>query len=171
MSNYISDDGFARIVAEEVKNKTSPADKQMLLQEHNWERWRDALIALSQNLQEQIESIEADAMADKIRYEAMGSSGRRLANEAANAYSSRKIKVSRFKFHVDKRLDEVTVMIETGKVMASDGWQNVEFLRKGISAHRALMREYDLEPTAIDRALWATLDNKWNFDSIDTDSL
>jgi hypothetical protein len=33
------------------------------------------------------------------------------------------------------------------------------------------MREFDLEATAIDKALWATLDSKWTFDSIDIDSL
>jgi hypothetical protein len=34
-----------------------------------------------------------------------------------------------------------------------------------------MIREFDLEETAIDKALWSTLDGKWNFDSIDPSSL
>jgi hypothetical protein len=33
--------------------------------------------------------------------------------------------------------------------------------------HKDLLYEYDLEETAIDRALWDALDNRWTFESID----
>lgn len=171
MTNFYSDDAFASMVAEEVKNNLSPVHKKILMDKSNWGRWKDALVALSENLQEQLDTIDADAASDKIRYEGMGHAGRRLATEAASVYASRRAKVSRFKFHVDRKLDEVAMMIDTGEAIASDGWKQVEFFKKAIAVHRSLMREYDLESTAIDKALWATLDNKWVFDSIDADSL
>jgi hypothetical protein len=33
------------------------------------------------------------------------------------------------------------------------------------------MEELDLEPTAVDVALWAALDGKWEFDSLNYDDL
>jgi hypothetical protein len=33
------------------------------------------------------------------------------------------------------------------------------------------LRDYDLEETSIDRALWATLESKWEFDQIDVENL
>ena len=53
----------------------------------------------------------------------------------------------------------------------TDGWEKVDFLRKAISTHRNMLREYDLEDTSIDRALWATLDNKWEFESVSEENL
>lgn len=170
-TKVMNDDMFAGMVAEEVKNKLSSGQRNELLKQENWERWKDALLALVDNLEDQIQDIEEDAEADRIRYEGMGHDGKRLAREAAQAYNSRKTKVSRFLFHVNKRLDEVTQMIETGETIKSDGWTEADFLRKAIIKHRHMMREFDLEETAIDRALWSTLDNKWTFDSIDPASL
>jgi hypothetical protein len=167
----INDDIFAGMVAEEVKNKLSSNQRKELLKQENWTRWRDALLALVDNLEDQVASIDEDAEADRMRYEALGKEGRRLAKEAAQAYNSRKIKVNRFLFHVNRRLDEVTKMIETGEAIQSDGWEEVDFLRRSIIKHRSMMREFDMEETAIDRALWSTLDGKWNFDSIDASSL
>jgi hypothetical protein len=34
-----------------------------------------------------------------------------------------------------------------------------------------MLRDFDLEETSIDRALWATLEGGWDFDEIDVDSL
>lgn len=167
----INDDEFARMVAEEVKNKLSPLHKKELLKSENWERWKDALLYLSDNLQGQIDSVEADAEADEKRYLSMGREGKYLAKEAQKAYEVKKKKVSRFKFHVDKRLDEVASMIETGHEIPSDGWDKVDFYRNAIIRHRAMLREFDLEETAIDRALWATLNDEWIFDQIDVDNL
>lgn len=167
----LNDDSFARMVAEEVKNKLSPTHKQILLEKQNWSRWKDALIALSQNLQIQIDNIEADSDSDAVRYAALGPAGVKLTREASSYYDTKATRVKRFKFHVDKRLDEVMNMIETGTEIETDGWDQVEFLRRAIVTHRTLMRSFDLEDTAIDRALWSTLDNKWLFDSITNDNL
>ena len=167
----LNDDAFARMVAEEVKNKLSPLHKKQLMEKENWSRWRDALLFLSENLKEQIDEIEYDAQADEDRYTALGRDGRRLAIESKAAYDSKLKKVSRFKFHVDKRLDEVASMIETGDEISSDGWEQVDFYKRAIATHRAMLRDYDLEETSIDRALWATLESKWEFDQIDVENL
>ena len=78
----LTDDAFAQLVAEEVKNKLSPGQRQVLLESVNWDRWKRALNALSDNLLTQIESIEADAESDANRYMALGRDGRKLAKEA-----------------------------------------------------------------------------------------
>lgn len=167
----INDDAFAGMVAEEVKNRLSKSERKELLKPENWNRWKETLLALVENLEDQIANIDADSEADRIRYEGMGTDGRRLAKEAAQAYNSKRVRIKRFLFHVNRRLDEVTTMIETGKVIESDGWAEAELFKKAIIKHRAMLRDFDLEETAVDRALWSTLDGKWLFDSIDASSL
>jgi len=167
----MNDDAFSKMVAEEVKNKLLQQDREFLLKEENWERWKDALLALVEILDEQISEIDLDAESDRIRYEQLGRSGKRLAQEAANAYNSKKHKINRFKYHVEKRLDQVAKMIETGEKIDDEPSAEVDLLKKAIIKHRELLREYDLEETAIDRALWDVLKNKWTFDSIDASSL
>ena len=60
----INDDVFARLVSEEVKNKISSVQKQILLEPENWHRWKDGLLLLIENLEIQIEGIKDDADAD-----------------------------------------------------------------------------------------------------------
>jgi hypothetical protein len=167
----IDDTTFAQMVAEEVKNKLSPIQRDLLMQRENWERWRDNLQALVDNLDDQIEDINMDNNADIERFQKMGRDGKILAQEASRAYEGRKKKILRFRFHVNKRLDEISAMIDTGEAPESNGWQEMETLKKAIIKHRTLLREFDLEETSIDRALWAVLDNEWLFDSIDESSL
>lgn len=167
----INDDTFARLVAEEVKNKLSPAQRLVLMDSENWGRWQKALLHLIENLENQIESLDADAEADARRYKALGRQGKEVAREAEKAYTQRITKTKRFKFHVEQRLDEVTQMIETGTVVEPNGWDEITFLKRAIATHRELLREYDLEDTAIDRALWDALKNKWSFDDINSNNI
>ena len=163
----ITDDVFARMVAEEVKNKLSPNQKQVLLEPENWDRWKRALLYLLSNLEEQIEDLKSDSISDSIRYGKMGKHGEKLAVEASKSYRLKIQKIERFKFHVSRRLDDVATMMETGDVAKSDGWAEVAFLKRAISKHKAMLAEYDMEETPIDRALWMALDNEWTFDDID----
>ena len=167
----INDDTFARLVAEEVKNKLSPNQRQILLDKENWGRWKDALIALIENLDSQIESIQEDADADARRYSSFGQDGSEMAKEAKKAYGGRIHKIERFKFHVNRRLDDVCKMIETGEQVESNGWDEVAFLKRAIATHRTLLKDYDLEDTAIDRALWDALCNTWSFDTINPNNI
>jgi len=96
--------------------------------------------------------------------------------ESNFAYTNKKTKIERFKFHVNRRLDDVTKIIETG---ATDNVGNdllsvnndANFFRKAIIKHRELLQEYDLEETEIDRALWKTLNNEWTFGDINEGNL
>ena len=171
MAVMINDDVFARLVSEEVKNKISSVQKQILLEPENWHRWKDGLLLLIENLEIQIEGIKDDADSDAERYLSMGRSGERLASEAAREYQHRIKKIDRFKFYVNHRLDEVMTMIETGETVSSDGWGRAAFLENAIIKHKNLLREYDLEDTSIDRALWAAISGKWEFDDINEKNL
>ena len=166
----LTDDAFAQLVAEEVKNQLSPSQRETLLAVENWDRWKRALMALTTNLVVQIVEIEANAEADENRYSAMGRDGRKLAKEAQAAYATRKARIERFKFHVAKSLDQVAGMIETGQPIADAG-ETANFYRRAIIKHRELMAQFDMEDTAIDRALWGTLENKWEFDRVTSDAL
>lgn len=162
----MNDDAFARLVAEEVKNRVSRAQKEFLHMPDNWTRWQRALVALCDNLQNQVNAIESDQERDRARYEALGEDGIRLLAEAMSDYDNRQSKVQRFKFHVEKRLDEVTRMIALGVEQADDNIGMAVFLRAAISKHRDLLYDLDIEPTKIDEALWSSLDGEWTFDKI-----
>ena len=60
----------------------------------------------------------------------------------------------------------VDAFVETGEPMDASPWETVDFYRLAIITHRKMLQEYDLEDTEIDRALWATLDNRWDFDKV-----
>lgn len=165
----INDDAFAYMVAEEVKNKLSPAQREELLKKDNWSRWQEALLVLVSNLNMQLEELNEQEEQDNQRFSNIGS--RRMQKEMHNAYSTRRTKIERFRFHVNKRLDEVTAMIETGVAPNVNVWEKVEFLKRAIFEHRKMMHENDMEATPIDLALWAALSERWEFDNIDTSLL
>lgn len=167
----INDDAFARMVSEDVKNKISSIEKSLLMQPENWDRWRDTLLVLVENLDRQIDSLANDADADSERYSSMGRSGERLASAAARDYQFKIKKIDRFRFHVNRRLDEVVVMIETGTVKEEDGWERAAFLENAIYRHRSLIKEFELEETSIDKALWSALEGQWDFETIDEESI
>jgi hypothetical protein len=160
------DDTFARLVAEEVKNKVTPEQKDYLRLPENWTRWQRALTVLTNNLDQQLESLKNEERRDTENYRALGDDGVKLLTESLSEIEVRRKKILRFKFHVDSRVDEVTRMIALGSDAVDERLRGVEFLRKAIERHRELLDEFDIEPTAVDRALWASLENKWDFDSV-----
>jgi hypothetical protein len=168
----VNDDTFANMVADDVKNKVTPQQRAILMEQKNWDKWKRALVVLVDNLDEQISDAKCAMEVDANRYKAaLGSDGKKLIHESNQAYQRRIVKIERFKDHVQRRLDQVVSMIETGEPINSNPWEMVDFYRKVISTHRSLMNKYNLEPTAIDNALWESLENKWTFDSITADSI
>lgn len=167
----ITDDVFAQMVAEEVKNRLSPSQKKILLQPENWDRWKRALTALLMNLNEQIESTKSDMASDQRRYSHMGDEGQALSAAAQSAYDQRLNKIGRFKFYVENRLAQVEGMIVSDTAMETTPVEDLNFLRRAIGMHQQLLDKFDLEATSIDRALWATLDNRWEFDEVDASNL
>jgi predicted HNH restriction endonuclease len=167
----MSNDAFARLVAEEVKNKVTQQQIDYLNMPDNWGRWHRALLALDSNLEGQLVRLEDDKQRDSQRYERLGEDGLRLLAEAIATYDDRIKKIERFKFHVQNKIDYVTQKIALGvnSHTTEDVSQSEALLRNGIQRHMDLLQEYDMEPTDIDKALWALLDGKWLFDSIEID--
>ena len=167
----MNDDAFARLVAEEVKNKVSRSQRDYLMLPDNWQRWQRALVALTNNLGAQLDRIDEDESLDRARYEALGEDGLRLLAEAMADYENRRKKIERFKYHVEVRSDQITKMIALGTDSADAEIKTVDFLRKAIERHREMLYENDMEPTPIDEALWASLEGKWSFENIDLSDL
>jgi hypothetical protein len=159
----MNDDAFARLIAEDVKNTATPSQREYLALESNLHRWKRGLIALVENLNQQIASLDADQQDDMQRYISMGKDGEKLLGQSIEHYTSKIAKIKRFKFHVEKRLNEVNSRLE------NNGMENAsfaEFLKAAILKHKELMLELELDPTEIDEALWAAVDNIWNFDNV-----
>ena len=167
----MNDDAFARLVAEEVKNRVSKTQRDFLHMPENWERWQRSLISLCTNLGNQIVYIESDQSADRSRYEALGNDGIKLLAEAMSDYEQKRSKIERFKFHVEKRLDDVTVMIASGPDSIDENIGLAVFLKSAIVKHHELLNEYDIEPTPVDQALWSSLEGKWLFDEIRSEDI
>jgi hypothetical protein len=161
----MNDDAFAKLVAEEVKNRATRDSRAFLLRSDNWDRWQKALLALIENLDIQIENIDYDIEADTERYTKI-EGGSILLSEALANYELRKKKIQRFRFHVENRLNQVNKMIETGVEIEDDALTTLVTLQKAIRRHKEMMYEYDLEDTPIDRALWASLEGRWEFEKI-----
>jgi len=160
------DETFARLVAEEVKNRVTDEQREYLRLPENWTRWQRALMILADNLNGQLTILTNQEKDDTERYKALGDAGLKLLAETLSEYETRRKKISRFKFHVDTRLDEITRMIALGSDAIDERLKTVDFLRKAIERHQSLLQELDMEPTSVDKALWATLDGKWEFDDI-----
>lgn len=162
----MNDDAFARLVAEEVKNKVSKSQRLVLMEKENWDKWRRALIALTGTLQNQLDNLADDEESDRERYAELGADGQRLLAMAMSDYNMRRSKIERFKFHVERRLDEVEQMISTGQPPDSDPLKNAILYENAIKKHRELIETYDIEPTTIDLALWDALEGQWSFNKI-----
>lgn len=167
----MNDDAFARLVAEEIKNNVSQDKRDYLHLPENWVRWQRAVQTLADNLDNQLTSIRRQEEDETRIYREMGQDGLKMLAEMTAEFDNRRKKIERFRFHVINRLDEITRMIALGTDVVEERIKTVEFLRKAIERHRELMREYELEPTTIDSALWSALDGKWDFDSITEDAL
>jgi hypothetical protein len=161
----MNDDAFAKLVAEEVKNRATKDSRSFLLRKENWQRWHDTLVALIENLNNQVAGIQADIEADTDRYSKIDG-GSLLLSESLASYELRKKKIDRFRFHVENRLNQVSKMIETGVELQDEALVNLMMLQKAIRRHRDMMYEFDLEETSIDKALWAALDGRWDFEKI-----
>jgi hypothetical protein len=162
----MNDESFARLVAEDVKNKSSRDQKAYLMLPENWTRWQRALAALKDNLSEQIDRIvsQEDSVAEK--YKDLGDEGLKILTELRADWDDRRKKIERFRYYVEQKYDEVTRMIAVGGDEVDERLSLVDFYRKAISKHRELMFRYEMDPTPIDGALWSSLDGKWEFDGI-----
>lgn len=167
----MNDDTFARVVAEDVKNRASDTQRDYLMLPENWNKWQRSLKTLEANLASQLVGIQDHETKQIDIYKALGQDGIKLVVEATADFESRRKKIERFKFHVTNRLDDVARMIAMGTDEVEERLKTVDFLRRAIEQHQGMMTSYNLEPTPIDVALWATLDGRWEFDDLPEDEI
>jgi hypothetical protein len=167
----MQDETFARLVAEEVKNRVTDTQVDYLRLPENWGRWQRALLTLIDNLNNQLVGIDEQEKADADRYRSLGEHGITLIAESLSEHEARRKKITRFRFHVESKLDEVTRMIGLGTEAVDDQVKAVDFLRRAIERHRELNEQAMIDPTPIDLALWQALEGKWEFDTIDPNSI
>lgn len=162
----MNDDTFARVVAEDVKNRATEAQREYLMLPENWSKWQRALKTLENNLNDQVIAIQHSETHQIKTLQALGDDGRILITEATLEFENRRKKIERFKFHVTTRIDEVSRIIGMGTTAIDERLKTVDFLRKAIEQHKVMMTSYDLEPTPIDKALWVALEGRWEFDDL-----
>jgi hypothetical protein len=167
----MQDETFARLVAEEVKNRVTDTQVDYLRLPENWGRWQRALLTLIENLNNQLVGIDEQEKADADRYRSLGEHGITLIAESLSEHEARRKKITRFRFHVESKLDEVTRMIGLGTEAVDNQVKAVDFLRRAIERHRELNEQAMIDPTPIDLALWQALEGKWEFDTIDPNSI
>ena len=171
LGKTMNDDTFARVVAEDVKNRASDTQRDYLMLPENWNKWQRSLKTLEANLASQLVGIQDHETKQIDIYKALGQDGIKLVVEATADFESRRKKIERFKFHVTNRLDDVARMIAMGTDEVEERLKTVDFLRRAIEQHQGMMTSYNLEPTPIDVALWATLDGRWEFDDLPEDEI
>lgn len=165
----LTNEAFARLVAEDVKNRVTDEQKKYLRLPENVERWQRNLVALLENLAGQLTELNEREQGETERYKQLGDDGIRLLAESQADIDQRRKRISRFRYHVENRLDEATRLIAVAEIGVEG--EMAAFLQKSIERHRELINEADLDPTPIDRALWAALEGRWDFDDIDLDSV
>lgn len=166
----MNEDAFSRLVAEEVKNKASDTQKEYLNLPENWDRWQTALVALIDNLDEQLADLQESEDTQRERYEALGKDGLKLLAEMLADFEYKKKRIIRFRHHVERKLEAVRRMVDGQSEVIEERARLVEFLRSAIERHRGLTVQVGMEPTSIDEALWQALTGAWAFDDIDLSS-
>lgn len=163
----MNDEVFARLVAEDVKNKSSESQKKYLMMPENILRWKRALKYLSDNLEEQMTEIDIQEKERVSRFINLGEEGSVLLAESSSNSLIRRSKIERFRFFVNHKLDEVTRISST---TTQDENSAEDFYRRAIKKWWELMENFEMEPTRVDLALYASLDGKWGFDDLNKDN-
>lgn len=167
----MNDDAFARLVGDEVKNRVSNSQREFLNLPENNDRWQAALGTLLENLDDQLGDLQEREDRERERYEALGVDGAALLAAMVTDVETRRKKIARFRFHVERRLEAVQRQEAGNSELIEERARLVEFLRKAIEQHQSMLAETDLDPTPIDHALWAALSGEWTFDKINLDDI
>lgn len=167
----LNETNFARLVAEDVKNKATEEQQELLRSPENRERWRRALLDLIENLNGQIEDLDANLETDITRYKKLGKSANDLIVQAQIAYDDRTNKIKRFRFYVEQRLVEVERLLALGTTDYAAQDTMLTMLQRAIATHETISSTQGFEPHEADIALWASLDGRWLFDDIPLDEV
>jgi hypothetical protein len=164
----INDETFARLVADNIKNRTTTAQNKYLELPENSYRWQRALNALIRNLDEQINQINLDAQSDSDRYSQIGDAGAELLTQAISHYDAKKQKIERFRFYVVKKLADVVMSGKVNNSVAQDG---DSIVHRAVRKHMSMGQLYGIEQTPLDRALYKALEGIWSFDDLKEEDL
>jgi len=167
----MNDDAFARLVGDEVKNKISRSQREFLNLPENNERWQEALQVLIANLDEQLSDLADRETRERERFEALGDEGAALLAAMESDVETRRNKITRFRFYVERRLESVQRESAGNSELIEERARLVEFLRQAIERHQSMIAEVELDPTPVDHALWAALNGAWEFDKINLDEI
>lgn len=162
----LSDDAFARLVAEDVKKRTSPEQQTFLRSSEHRDRWRRALEALLENLDKQLGDLQEAYEKDQERYKDFGAAGTAMLVQVEAETNDRRKKIDRFRFYVEQSLIEADRLIALGDD-TGDQDSTIAFLQKAIETHKRMADEHEFSPNPIDLALWETLNGRWLFDEIE----
>jgi hypothetical protein len=169
----LTDENFARLVAEDVKNRVSSEQSDYLRQPENHDRWKRSLQLLLVNLDGQLDELATKEELEVRRYSNLGVDGVGLLAEVQTVIEQRRRKIVRFRFHVEQRLDDVTRMSNAVSKVESEQIGNYNLLKSAIEKHKSIILDQDFFPSlsdaeqdSIDEALWASLDGVWAFDQI-----
>lgn len=165
----MDDETFARIVADNVKNRSTSVQNRFLEAPENSSRWQAALGSLIKNIDEQIQEISMDAQADMDRYSSLGDTGNILLSQTIAYYEVKKQKIERFRYYVIRKLADVA---SAGKNQINGAEQeNLSLIAKAVERHRELGSLYKIEKTPLDTALYDSLNGVWSFDNINHSDL
>ena len=148
----LNDDAFARLVAEDVKNRVTPDQSEYLRLPANQKRWREALAALINNLADQTSTLYAEEHKELSRYDYLGDEAKAVRVEVTAAYDNKRKKIDRFRFHVEERLAEADRLIALGSEGLGEDLKLAGFLTKAIETHRKAL---ELAPN--DHLAWSNL--------------
>jgi hypothetical protein len=162
----LTDDAFSRLVAEDVKNRISKSQKSLLREPENYNRWQTALENLLENLEDQLLDLDDQEEIEVGKYRQLGKDGEKLIAELRKNLSARRSKISRFRFYVETRLDEVKRLRTTSSASPEERGKASDFYRNAIMQHKQILMDEDYEFSEVDEALWATLEGRWEFDSL-----
>jgi hypothetical protein len=154
----MDNDSFDRLVSEDVKNLLSSEKSDFLRLPENRERWKETLLGLIENLDEQIVDLSKDEM---VATENLPS---HMVTEFKVATDEKKTKINRFRFYVMQKISEAEKLIAMGDSDTDPSELTLaQFLKKAIEEHKSLMALHDFEPTPIDLALWDCMSGEWGF--------
>lgn len=161
MSTDIDDETFARLVADNIKNKTSVAQNKFLELPDNNLRWQKALNSLIDTLNDQINKISYETKESIGKYSDYGDISHDSLTRTIAHGDTRKQKIERFKFYVEKKLSEAQ-SIDAADVVADLGSLTVMAIRK----HQEMSLYHKIENTPLDIALYDSLNGVWSFNKI-----
>jgi len=161
MGINVDENEFDRLVSEDVKNVLPSEQAEFLRLPHNQNQWKQSLMKLIGNLDDQIAGLSQDEVT------ATSSLPSHMITEFKISTDEKRTKINRFRFYVLQRISECERNIALGEDGQSEDIRLADFLRKAIEKHKDLMTDHEFEPTPIDQALWSSIDGKWGFVDMD----